>query len=169
MLQHLIAQPQLALKLFATLGCGLVAGVFFAFSTFVMNALARIKPEQGIAAMQAINITAINPLFMVALFGTAVACIFLVVSSLFRWHQTDAVYLLVGSLLYLVGTLGVTIVFNVPLNEALARVEPSSTQGANLWVNYLANWTIWNHVRTAAALAAAASLTIALCLRTTQS
>lgn len=29
-----------ALKLFTALGCSLVAGVFFAFSTFVMNALA---------------------------------------------------------------------------------------------------------------------------------
>ncbi len=45
------------LKLFAALGCGLIAGVFFAFSSFVMNALARIQPTQGIAAMQSINIT----------------------------------------------------------------------------------------------------------------
>ncbi|MGI2905890.1 DUF1772 domain-containing protein [Tolypothrix sp. VBCCA 56010] len=152
-----------ALKLFAALGCGLVAGVFFAFSTFVMNALSRLQPAQGIAAMQSINITAINPLFMMALFGTAAACIFLAFSSLLRWHQPGAAYLLVGSLLYLVGTVGVTIVFNVPLNDALARVDPSSTDGASLWVSYLANWTFWNHIRTAAALAGAALLTIALC------
>lgn len=60
-----------ALKLLPALGCGLVAGVFFAFSTFVMSALARLQPAQGIAAMQSINITAINPLFMMAIFGTA--------------------------------------------------------------------------------------------------
>ncbi|GAX42674.1 hypothetical protein NIES4075_36770 [Tolypothrix sp. NIES-4075] len=152
-----------ALKLFSALGCGLVAGVFFAFSTFVMNALSRLQPAQGIAAMQSINITAINPLFMMALFGTAAACIFLAFSSLLRWHQPGAAYLLVGSLLYLVGTVGVTIVFNVPLNDALARVDPSSTEGASLWVSYLANWTFWNHIRTAAALAGAGLLTIALC------
>jgi uncharacterized membrane protein len=152
-----------ALKFFAALGCGLVAGVFFAFSTFVMSALARLQPAQGIAAMQSINITAINPLFMMALFGTAAACIFLAFSSLLRWHQPGAAYLLVGSLLYLVGTVGVTIVFNVPLNDALARVDPGSTDGASLWVSYLANWTFWNYIRTAAALAGAASLTIALC------
>ncbi len=151
-----------ALKLFSALGCGLIAGVFFAFSTFVMSALARLQPAQGIAAMQSINITVINPLFMAAFLGTAAACILLAVSSLLRWHQPDAAYLLIGSLLYLVGTLGVTIVFNVPLNEALARVEPDSTDGATLWASYLANWTNWNHIRAAAALAAAASLTIAL-------
>jgi uncharacterized membrane protein len=151
-----------ALKLFSALGCGLIAGVFFAFSTFVMSALARLQPAQGIAAMQSINITVINPLFMAAFLGTAAACILLAVSSLLRWHQPDAAYLLIGSLLYLVGTLGVTIVFNVPLNEALAKVEPGSTDGASLWSSYLANWTVWNHIRAAAALAAAASLTIAL-------
>jgi uncharacterized membrane protein len=163
MLQHLITQQHyFALKLFSALGCGLIAGVFFAFSSFVMNALAQLQPTQGIAAMQLINITVINPLFMAAFLGTAVACIFLAVSSVLRWHQPGTAYLLVGSLLYLIGTVGVTIVCNVPLNEALARVEPGSTEGASLWVSYLANWTAWNHVRTIAALAATAMLTIAL-------
>ncbi|MBN3905217.1 MAG: DUF1772 domain-containing protein [Nostoc sp. NMS1] len=165
MLQHLITQQHyFALKLFSALGCGLIAGVFFAFSTFVMNALARLKPPQGIAAMQSINITVINPFFMAAFLGTAAACIFLLISSLLKWHQPGAAYLLLGSLLYLVGTLGVTIVFNVPLNEALAKVEPDSAEGASLWSSYLTNWIIWNHIRTVAALAAATSLTTALCL-----
>lgn len=151
-----------ALKLFAALGCGLIAGVFFAFSTFVMSALAQRPPAEGIAAMQSINITVINPWFMTAFLGTAAACFFLTVSSLLKWNQPGAAYLLIGSLLYLVGTLGVTMVFNVPLNDALAKVEPSSTDGANLWASYRTNWTIWNHVRTAAALAAATALTLTL-------
>jgi uncharacterized membrane protein len=157
-----------ALKLFAALGCGLNAGVFFAFSTFVMNALGRLPPPQGIAAMQSINVTAVSPAFMTALFGTAAACLYLAISSVVRWHQPGAAYLLVGSLLYLVGTVLVTIVFNVPLNDALAAVKPDSPEGARLWTTYLATWTAWNHVRTVAALAAAASLTIALCQRASQ-
>lgn len=151
------------LKLFAALGCGLIAGVFFAFSTFVMSALARLQPAQGIAAFQSINITVYNPWFMGAFLGTAVACIFLAIYSLLKGQQPSAVYLLVGSLLYLVGTVLVTIVFNVPLNDALAVVEPGSAGGASLWSRFLPNWTFWNHVRTAAALAAATALTIALC------
>lgn len=150
----------LNLKLFAALGCGLVAGVFFAFSTFVMPALARLPPSQGIAAMQSINITAINPLFMLAIFGTAAVCIVLAVSSLLKWQQPGALYLLVGSLLYLVGVVGVTVIFNVPLNDALAIADPTSPDSASLWSSFLTNWTNWNHVRTAAALAAAASFTM---------
>jgi uncharacterized membrane protein len=146
----------------AALGCGLIAGVFFAFSTFVMNALARRPSAEGIAAMQSINITVINPWFMTAFLGTAVACILLTISSLLRWSQPGVIYLLVGSLLYFVGTFGVTMVCNVPLNDALAIADPKSTDGANLWASYLTNWTFWNHVRTAAALAAAASLTLTL-------
>lgn len=127
-----------------------------------MPALARLKPNQGIAAMQAINITAINPLFMFALFGTAAACLFIAIASLSKWHQLNTAYLLIGSLLYLIGTIGVTIAFNVPMNETLAKVDPSSTEGADLWASYLTNWTIWNHVRTVAGLLATAAFSLAL-------
>jgi uncharacterized membrane protein len=151
----------LALKLISVIGCALMAGVFFAFSTFVMNALSRLPPEQGIAAMQSINITAINPLFMTALFGTAATCLLLIVSTLSKLSQPDAVYLLGGSLLYLIGTVGVTIVFNVPLNNALAIADPISTQGENLWAKYLTNWTFWNHVRTVTALISTALFMLA--------
>lgn len=150
-----------SLKLIAALSCGLIAGVFFAFSTFVMKALAQQPPAQGIAAMQSINITVINPWFMTAFLGTGVACLLLIIASLKGQHPSAA-YLLSGSLLYLVGTFGVTIVFNVPLNDALAIVKPNSLEGTNLWEKYLTNWTFWNHVRTIAALAAAALLTLAI-------
>ena len=150
------------LTLFAALGCGLIAGVFFAFSTFVMSALARLQPAQGIAAFQSINVTVYNPWFMGVFLGTTVACIFLAVSSLLKWQKPGAAYLLVGSLLYLVGTVLVTSVFNVPLNDALAIVKPDSPDSASLWSSFLIHWTNWNHIRTAAALAAAALLTIAI-------
>jgi len=150
-------------KLVSALGCGLIAGVFFAFSTFVMSALARIQPARGISAMQSINIAVINPSFMVVFLGTGVSCLFLTVFSLLRWHQPGAAYLLAGSLLYLAGTLLVTMVFNVPLNDALAKVAPDNPESADLWVSYVNHWTVWNHVRTAAALGAAASFTLALC------
>jgi uncharacterized membrane protein len=153
-----------ALTLFSALGCGLVAGAFFAFSTFVMNALGRLHPAQGIAAMQSINIAVINPLCGVAFLGTAAACVFLTVFSILKWREPGAVYVLVGSLLYLIGAVLVTIVFNVPRNDALAAVDPVSAEGASLWAGYVSGWTAWNHVRTAAAFAAAAALTIALYL-----
>lgn len=150
------------ITLLSALGCGLVAGIFFAFSAFVMKALANLPPAQGIAAMQSINVVVINPWFMTAFFGTAVACILVMIWSLSRWHDPGSVYVLAGGLLYLVGTILVTMLFNVPLNNSLAAVAPVSAEGAKVWAGYLTAWTAWNHVRTIAALAAAASLTIGL-------
>ena len=152
----------LLLTLISALGCGLRAGFFFSFSVSVMKALGGLAPAQGIAAMQSINVVVINPVFMIAFFGTAVGCLAVAISALRTWDNPAAVYLLAGALLYLVGSFLVTIVFNVPRNNALAAVEPSSAAGEALWGTYLTTWTAWNHVRTAAALAAAATLSIAL-------
>jgi uncharacterized membrane protein len=151
-----------ALTLLSALGCGLVAGVFFAFSAFVMTALARLPPAQGIAAMQSINVVAVTPVFMTALFGTAAACTALAIVALASWGEAGAAYLLAGSVLYVVGAAVVTMAFNVPRNNALAAVDPASADGAGLWARYLAGWTAWNHVRTVASLAALAALVMAL-------
>jgi uncharacterized membrane protein len=147
------------LKLLAIAGCGLIAGVFFAFSTFVMQALAQRPAPEGIAAMQSINITVINPWFMTVFLGMGVVCLML---SIFGWQQPGTTYLLIASLLYLVGTIGVTMVCNVPLNDALAHTQPNSPEGATLWAKYLTNWTFWNHVRAIAALIATVLFSITL-------
>ncbi len=147
----------------AALGCGLIAGLFFAFSISVMKALSLLPPEEGISAMQSINVTIINPVFMMAFFGTSVACVFLIISSLMHWNDPGVVYLFVGGTIYLVGSLLVTLVFNVPMNDALASVAPTDPEGAKLWADYLKNWTFWNHIRTVASLGVATLLTIALC------
>jgi uncharacterized membrane protein len=150
-----------AVTLVAALGCGLMAGLFFAFSVSVMRALARLPPAEGIAAMQSINAAILNPVFLGAFLGTAAAALLTAIVSLLRWHQASSLYLLAGSALYLVGTFLVTVVFNVPMNDALAAAAPADDASTDLWKDYLTRWTAWNHVRAAAALAAAALLTIA--------
>ena len=150
------------LTLFSALGCGLIAGVFFAFSAFVMPALARVPPAQGITAMRSINVAALRWPFMAAFFGTAASCALLAVGSLF-WRQDhfDS-YLFIGGVIYLVGAVLVTVLFNVPRNEKLIDVRSDSVEETELWSRYVAEWTAWNHVRALASLLAAALLTIAL-------
>jgi uncharacterized membrane protein len=150
------------LTLLAALGCAMMAGVFFAFSGFVMKALARLQPAQGVAAMQAINVAAVTPAFMAALFGTAVTCGALAVWAFFAWDEPFVPYLFVGGALYLGGTILLTVAYHVPRNEALARVEPHGAGAESRWVRYLSGWTAWNHVRAGTALAAAVTLTLAL-------
>jgi uncharacterized membrane protein len=150
------------LTLGAALGCGLVAGVFFAFSNFVMPALARLPPAHGIAAMQKINVTVLNRTFLGVFMGTAAVCLALAIASLFSGWDAASKLRAAGCVAYVVGTFAVTAVFNVPLNEALERVAPESAAAAELWSRYLREWTTWNSVRGLAALAAAALLTLAL-------
>lgn len=152
----------------AALGCGLMAGAFFAFSSFVMKAFAALPPEKGIAAMQSVNVAVLNPLFLGVFMGTAALCVLALIAAFLRWDAPGAVYLLVGGVLYLVGTFLVTAAINVPMNDALAAVKPDSPEGARVWANYLTNWTFWNHVRTVAALAATAAFTLALHYRGAQ-
>ena len=152
----------LPLTVLAALGSGLVGGVFFGFSGFVMKALGRLRPAQGIATMQSINAMAVTPPLMIALFGTAMTCLALVVSSLFKWREPVTLFRLFGGGIYLVGAVLVTMVCNVPLNNALAAVDADSAEGATQWDRYVRSWTIWNSVRTIAAIVASAMFGLAL-------
>lgn len=147
----------------AVLGCGLMAGIFFTFSAFAMRALAALPPAQGMAAMKAINVAILNPLFFALFFGTTAACLFALIEGLSHRSVPGAAFLWAGSLLYLAGGFGVTTAFNVPLNDALAAT--SGHESARVWADYLTHWTAWNHVRTVASLAATACFALALSLR----
>src|SRR5688500_12684005 len=125
-----------ALTLVTALGCGLNAGVFFAFSSFVMPALGRLAPAQGIAAMNSINVLAVTPAFMTAFIGTAAASVALAVWALLDWDGSVGPYLLAGSALYLIGTFGLTMGYHVPRNDALARVKPDDGDAPGEWTRY---------------------------------
>jgi uncharacterized membrane protein len=147
---------------FSAIGCGLIAGVYFAFSTFIMTALARIPPASGIAAMNSVNIEIVKSLFMALFLLTALTSATLAVMAVFRWGEPGAMAMLAGGVLYVLGMFVVTMVFSVPLNDALAAVEPSSVDGASLWARYLKDWTFWNHIRTIASLAASVLFTLGI-------
>ena len=121
----------------AAVGSALIAGVFFAFSTFVMTALSRLPAEQGVAAMKSVNKVILGSLFMPVFFGTAVCCVVLVLAWFFHWGGVDAIGILIGSALYLIGTFIVTMVFNVPLNNELASVKSTGDPAAGTWARYV--------------------------------
>lgn len=93
-------------------------------------------------------------------FGTALLCTVLLVFQLAR-PETGAL-VMTGALLYLIGSIGVTMVFNVPLNNRLAAVSPSAPDLESEWPAYRVPWTRWNHVRTVACLLAAALFAYAI-------
>ncbi len=154
-----------AVALFATLGSGVMGGLFFAFSTFIMRALGRLPPAQGVAAMNAINAAILTPLFALVFFGTPLACAALIVHGLMDGSAPGTAWLIAGGAVHIVGSFAVTLLFNVPLNNVLAATDPESADGAAVWSRYRSVWTSWNHLRTVACLAATGLLTAALWLQ----
>ena len=150
---------------FSAVGCGLLAGLYFAFSTFVMTALGRIDQAAVISAMNAINRAIVQSLFLPVFMGSTLTCLALAVLAPFLWDEPGAVMWLAGGVLYVVGMFAVTVVFNVPLNNALAAVQPASGEAGVLWARYLADWTWWNHVRTVASTLAFVLFIVAIAAR----
>lgn len=137
-----------SLALAATIAAGGIGGVFFAFSSFVMPALNRLPAPAAITAMQSINVTAVRAPLMLALFGTAALVVLVAVLS------PDALRV-TGAAVYLIGTIGVTVAGNVPLNNRLAALDPGTADAAAAWAGFSRPWTRLNTLRTLAALASA--------------
>ena len=142
--------------------CALVGGVFFAFSSFVMRALARVSPPGGLEAMQAINIVVLNRSFLGLFMGTAAVSLLAAVLAASQWQAASSPWLLAGAACYLVGTFLVTGLGNVPLNQRLAVLSPADPAAAADWSHYLDRWTRLNTLRTVGAVAAALCFTIGL-------
>ena len=130
----------------AIVGAGLVTGLLFAFSNFVMRALSDVTNEDGMLVMQRINERIINPIFVVLFLGTPVLCVIIAVGSGMNLDVPGNLWLLLGSICYLIGPFGITMLFNVPLNKRLAKTESSDSE--KIWTDYQIRWQRWNHVRT---------------------
>lgn len=146
---------------FSAIACALLGGVYFAFSAFIMAAL-REAGQSGVNAMNAINRVILRSLFMPLFFGTTLSSAALAVIGILKFSDPRAPWLIAGGLLYVLGMFVVTVLFNVPLNNALMNVTAESRTGTAIWNDYLRRWTRWNHVRTASCLAAAVAFVWAL-------
>lgn len=78
----------------AALGCGVVAGLLFTFSTFLMTTLGRLHVAQGITTMPMINVVILNPVFSLVFFGTALLCLFLAVTFPLTAQQPSSIFCL---------------------------------------------------------------------------
>src|SRR5262245_8879045 len=150
---------------FGAIGCGLLGGLYFAFSTFIMGALGSIEQAHGISAMNSINSTILKSLFMPFFFGTTLVSLIFVIVGFLRWGEPGSMAMLAGGLIYVAGMFLCTMFFSVPLNNALARVDPVSAAAAPLWARYLKDWTLWNHLRTISSTVASALYVASLAAR----
>lgn len=151
------------LLVIAIVGTGTVAGVFFAFSGFVVSGLDRLPPAEAARAMQEINVTAPRPPLMLALFGTALVVAALAVLAFIGQAGGAGGWVVAAAVVYLVCAVGVTAAANVPRNDRLAAA-PEGDAGAlaAAWAGFRPGWTAWNHVRWLGSTAACGCLVAAL-------
>lgn len=132
-----------------------VGGLFYAFSTFVMRGLDRTEPADALTAMRGINAEAQANIAFLALFlGSAVLAAGIGIAAALRLQEAGYGYIVAGAVLTVLAFV-VTMAFNVPLNNALDRLDPSAlsvADAAREWQAYLVPWTRWNHIRTVAPL-----------------
>ncbi len=145
------------------LAYALVGGVFLAFSDFIMRALANTSGVGGIDAMQSINRAVFRWAFMALFLGMAPVSLILTGYSVLNFGSTEMSFPMLAGAIYLIGCFGVTIVFNVPMNETLAKMDLTADATLQYWSNtYLPRWTFWNTVRTIACITASGLLLVGL-------
>ena len=145
------------------LGTGVVAGVFFAFSGFVTQGLDRLPPSDAARAMRELNVTAVRPPLMLALFGTGLLAVAVVVIALFGALGAGTWWAVAASVVYIVGAIGVTAAANVPRNTRLAAAPTADDAAlAAAWTAFRPGWQAWNHVRTLTSAVACVAFVLAL-------
>ena len=148
---------------FTILAYAFVGGVFLAFSDFIMRALAMTGGHGGVEAMQVINREVFRWVFMALFLGLAPVSVIIAAYGAFALTSPAGTLIMLAGLIYLIGCFGVTLFFNVPMNEALARMEMSRTSTRDYWLEtYVPRWTFWNLVRTMACAVSAALLLFGL-------
>jgi len=147
-----------------SLATGLVAGVFLAFSDFVMKSLAASQPAAGTEAMQIINRKVFQTLFMVLLIGCIPVTAAVAGYAYFFMTGPGVNYLIAAGVLYFVGVFGVSMVGNIPMNQRLAAMPDGGGEAQGYWPSYVRGWVLWNHVRTVTAAGSAVCYMIAAVL-----
>ena len=150
---------------FAVIAVGLMAGVYFTFSSFVMRSLDTIEKPLGMIAMQEINRVILRSVFLPIFFASSAVCAVLAVIAIVGGPSTGSTAMFAGSAIYVAGMFVVTVVRNVPLNNALEATAARGPDGEAMWRRYMQRWTVWNHVRTLSCMAAMALLVLALAER----
>ena len=138
----------------AAISAGLMAGVYFAFSGFIMRSLNQLGAAQAVNAMNAINEVILRSWFMGLFFGSTLLYVFLATAALVDAELSGRWLLIVTGLIYVLGMFICTVLVNVPLNNQLADAGRGGNVKAETWTHYYKYWTRWNHLRSVCSLAA---------------
>ena len=134
----------------------LIAGIFLAFSDFVMKSLNRMEEAAAIKAMQSINLWVYRSLFMIGLYTMVPVSL---AGILFWGFGGGPSLFAAGGAFYLVGVILVSGLGNIPLNHKLAVLDANERDSKLFWVGYVQKWCAFNHLRVIGSVLAALCFT----------
>lgn len=133
---------------------GLIAGLLYSYSCSVNVGLKTLSNTEYIKAMQSINIAIQNPIFFLAFMGLLI--VFPITTFQLYQQQTNSFYLFVTAMvIYFVAVFGVTIFFNVPLNEQLAKFSILTANENEILLmrqKFENPWNTYHSIRTVASI-----------------
>ena len=143
--------------LLASLSTGIMAGIFFIWSNTIKPGIGKLNDMGYLSAFQSMNRVILNRTFI----GIFFAPVILIPLTTFLNYNIIPDYkfwiLLAATLFYWIGTFGVTIRGNIPLNELLDKtnLENISTEQAKSLRQSIENkWNRFNLIRTLTSIGA---------------
>ncbi len=133
---------------------GIMAGIYFAFSVFIMKSLAELPAIHAAQTMNKINTVIIKSLFLPMFIGTTVTHAGLLVWSLINWQGEPSLWVVIAAITLVLGMFVVTVIGNVPLNNQLQQSVDTDSKLVETWQLYLKQWTRFNHLRTISCISA---------------
>jgi uncharacterized membrane protein len=142
---------QTVVLLTATISTGAIAGLFYAYACSVMPGLARSSDHTFVETMQNINRAILNPVFLVPFVGS-IPLVGLAVVLAWGMPGSPALPWIIAALLVYVVAFLMTMIVNVPLNNALdvAGDPDGITDLAAVRARFEDSWVRWNNLRTLA-------------------
>lgn len=146
----------------AILSRGIVSGIFFAFSDFIMKSLASISETGAINAMTEINRRVYRSIFIIGIWAVALLGALLIYAGAFHTEPAVSIWLIAGGSIYIIGVVAASFLFNIPMNHKLESLGSNDPKSSNYWKHYLTTWTRWNHIRSGSATISTACYFVAL-------
>jgi len=145
-----------AVLLSAAFLCSLVAGLLFAFAAVVMPGIKRLDNGDFIRSFQVMDRVIQNnqPLFVVVWVGSVLALLTAAVLGLWELSGANRLLLAITALIYLIGVQLPTITINIPLNNALQKLDVGrmdDTTRKRARDGFEPRWNRWNVMRAVGA------------------
>ena len=153
--------------IFSILTCCLVTGFIFTYAVVVMPGLSKLNDKEFLRAFQVTDAIIQNnqPLFMLTWVGSIISILSTIIISILILGISDAWYIVLVGIVYLLGVQVVTFSIHIPLNNHLQQFDFDKLDTEKLnkeRLKFEKKWNYFNNFRTVIAFFVSLALIIIL-------